>query len=515
MKIAGSIKVRGQRKISLDYRFLMLIAACMLLFGPFMGISSMYGMVGDTAIQIKIGMDGIESGHLMLDEIYSWHENLTWTAHEEGWYFLVGAMYHLFGLAGVILTGTIFNYGTAFLILSKTGKEANPLIVAGVMVIIPFLNGFPDYNVRPSAASAFFITLLIVTTLRGMSARKRDIIFVLSAYILAWLHGGILPIFFAVYALLGIIEILFKNFRGALCHLAVMAVTFALTLLNPIGIGIYSFGLKQMGATDIWQYVQEWQRTEFSIPQLLLILILFIGFMVSGKVRTFEKQALTELGLVCMFFGMAVIYTRFLLYFSIIFFLCAPRLVSEILGWLNENIFRFKTGKKALSDAFYGLVAVICVVFMVFSGVMNATRYLKTNSMADIESMAAYDGGVIDFIKDKGYVRIYNSFNTGSWLAFYDIPVHIDNRIDPYMREYSGVDHIRGRMYMGSVADLDSFRAEYDNDAFLIDIQPGSDSLIRAVTEEASDRYRIVYDNTVVSNLTDTISTRWIVIECI
>ena len=514
MKTVDTLNLKTKKTIKFNYKLLLFIAAAIFLLGPFTGISSMYGMVGDTAIQIKTGMEGISSGHLMLDEVYSWHPDLVWTAHEEGWYFLLGAMYKLLGLAGVILVGVIFNYGTAFLIINRIKDKVHPLMAAAVMILIPFLNGFPDYNVRPSVTSAFCITLLIVTELAGKSRLTKSLVFAISAYALAWLHGGILPVFFAVYALFGVIELLYKNWRETLWHLAMIVITFGLTLLNPIGIRIYTFGLKQMGATDIWQYVQEWQPTTFSILQLILVLLLFIGFMASDKVKKFDKEAITKLALVCMFFIMACVYTRFLLYFSIAYLLVAPELFTDILAWLNENVFHIKTDKLVLSNMFYGLIAAICLGLFAFTGVTYSIQYFKTNSMTDVEAMAAYDKGAVDYVKSHGYERIYNSFNTGSWLAFYDVPVHIDNRIDPFMEEYSGVDHIRGKMYMGSVSDLDRFHSEYNNDAFLIDMGAGYSSLVTEVEQSASDRYEVVYDNTVVSNLTDSIANRWVIIEC-
>ena len=69
----------NKKKLTAAYVFL--FALMVLMFSPFEGITSMIGMVGDTAIQIRIGLDDLAQGKLITDEIYSWHEGLVFTAH--------------------------------------------------------------------------------------------------------------------------------------------------------------------------------------------------------------------------------------------------------------------------------------------------------------------------------------------------------------------------------------------------------------------------------------------------
>ena len=100
-----------------------LIAMALYLYSPLTALPSMYGMVGDTAIQIKLGLDGIADGHMILDEIYSWHPDLTFTSHESLWYMILGFMYKSLGLWGVVIVGTLFIFGTVALILKNIVKE--------------------------------------------------------------------------------------------------------------------------------------------------------------------------------------------------------------------------------------------------------------------------------------------------------------------------------------------------------------------------------------------------------
>ncbi len=93
--------------------------------------------------------------------------------------------------------------------------------------------------------------------------------------------------------------------------------------------------------------------------------------------------------------------------------------------------------------------------------------------------------------------------------------VHIDNRIDPYLEEFSGVDYIRDQMNCSTIADMDVFRARHDCDAFFLDMPDGYSYLLYEIERYAPDRYRIVYDNVVESTIPEVANTRFVIIECI
>ena len=515
MREVADLKLKKDKK-RLSAQSIFLFALVILMYSPFAGISSMYGMVGDTAIQIRLGLDDLASGHLITDEIYSWHENLVFTAHECGWYLLLGIMYKLLNIWGVIAVGTVFTYATGITTVRYSADRINPFIIAFVIIATPFLNGYPDYNVRPAVTSIFASALLMVTLIGDRKSLFKAVLFASLCFVLGWMHGGTLPLFFVVYGVFVVMELLYKEFRGALIMIAGAAAGFILSLLNPIGIRCYTFGLKQSGATDIWAYVDEWGPMRFNFLQLILIALVFIGFATGDGIRKFDKKTLTKLGLLTMFLIMTCVYKRFVAYFSVAYLLFAPEQYKALVSWLCNNVIKPKKELKLqLSDSFYKILAAVCGVMLIGLGAFYIPTYLPTGTMADIEKMAAYDPAAVEFIKDRGYGKIFNSFDTGSWLAFHGVRVHIDNRIDPFMSEFSGEDHIRGQMSVGSLSDLDNFRDRYDNDAFLVNISVDDNYLVDEINTYAEDRYRIVYDNTVDSSVPGVSSIRWLIIECI
>ena len=137
-----------------------------------------------------------------------------------------------------------------------------------------------------------------------------------------------------------------------------------------------------------------------------------------------------------------------------------------------------------------------------------------TNTVSDIAGIAAYDENVIDILHEKNYERIYNSFNSGTWLAFHGIPVHIDNRTDLYMGEFSGEDYIRGQMLITDIDVMDEFVDKYDADALVLDLEAGTTDEWFADDIYASDRYTVIYDNYVTSTYDPDYTYRWMVVEC-
>ena len=492
-----------------------LIAAALLVFGPFPSMEHIANWVYDCAIQIKLGLDGMASGHLITEEIYSWHEGLTFTAHESGWYMILGFMYKYLGIWGILIVCSFFTCTSAIAAVLYSRDRVHPLFIAVTLVLVRMMKCFPDYSARPGLSSTLAFTVTIIIMLSDRKPVIKAGVFTFFCLVLAWLHGGMLPLYFVVYILFIVIELIYKNFKNAGITACGILSGFAVSLLNPIGFGLWSYGLKQTSSSEAISLIDEWKPLSFTIVQAVILLLVFIGFMTGKGVRDFEKKAVTKIALLCMFFILACVYRRFVLFLTISLALFAPEAYQDLAVWIRDYLFPKLPRTVKLSHGFYYLLTGLIAVMFVVSGVYYSGKYIKTNSMADCEAMAAFDKGAADYVKEAGYERIYNSFDTGSWLAFNGVKVNIDNRFDPYNSAFSGTDYLTGKMNITSLYELDSFRYEYDCDAFLLDVNPVSCRLLNEIELYASDRYEIVYDNTVTSVIPDRGSIRWVVIECI
>ena len=294
-----------------------------------------------------------------------------------------------------------------------------------------------------------------------------------------------------------------------------MAGAFVCTLLNPIGAKVWTYALVQSEGEGVWALNMEWAPKTFEIWEIAIILLVLIGFATSGKVRDFDKGAVTRLGLFCMFLILSCKYCRFMNFTAMFIPALCMEEVQSLVIWVNDNVLRIRKDKVSFSSISYYILSGFCILFFVACTIFNIVNFIPSNTMSAASAIAAYDEGVIDCVNQNGYKRIYNSFNTGTWLAFYGIPVHIDNRLDLYMASFSGTDYITDQMMINNISDMDEFVAKYDCDAIVLDLNPGTtDEYFADDLYNATDSYKVVYDNTVSSIYKESITIRWMVVEC-
>ena len=512
MKQENSLSYKQVKKI--DAKSFFLICALILIYCPFFYTEMIGNYVGDAAIQIKIGLDCLSSGRLIPVEIYSWHEGLNWWPHEIGWYYIVGIAYKIFGLAGVIGVAAAFNYAIAAIAFKRYHSKVHPLIIVGVAAVARLLS-FPNYNARPHLFSELAFLLVIYVMLGKKSVLFKSLFFCGASLLLSWIHGGMIPLLFAVYLVFVVIELLFKQIKNALLYVAAGVGGFICSLLNPLGIKVWAYALVQSDGKAVWEYNIEWAPKTFAIWEIAILLFIIVAFAVDGRVKKFDKDAVTRLCIFCMFIVISCKYCRFMNFVALFVLALCTEEVQSLINWINDNVFHIKKEKIRFSDISYYILTAFCILFFGIVTVFSVVKYIPTNTMSDASAIAAYDEGAAYVVKQNGYKRIYNSFNTGTWLAFYGIPVHIDNRSDLYMESFSGTDYISNQMMINKISDMDEFVAKYDCDALILELMPGTtDEWFADDLYAATDRYKVIYDNTVTSVYNDT-CYRWLVVECV
>ena len=493
-----------------------IIAVIALLYCPFFNVMFIgNGYIGDAMIQIRIGLDMIAKKGLIVNDLYSWHQNLNWFPHEEAWYFVAGLAYKLGGIAGVIILTAIFNYTMAGIIFKKNLETVNSYIMVLTAAIARCFS-FPNYNARPHLASQLIFVVFVYIMLEDkISTLKKCITFSVCAFLMAWFHGGMIPLFFVVFGVFIAIEVVFKQFKTAGKYLLGLLAGAVASILNPIGIGVWTYAFLQSQGSDVWKYNMEWQPKTFSVIEISALLLIFVGFAVDERLRKFDKKVITKLCFYCMFIIISCKYCRFMNFTALVIVMFCGEELQILIEWLNANITKLDGKKFKLGDISHYILTVFCIGFMLFMTVFSWINYFPTNTVSDISGIAAYDEGVINVVKEKGYSRIYNSFNSGTWLAFYGIPVHIDNRTDLYLAEFSGVDYITNKMLISDIDEMDGFVDEYHPDALVLDLEPGTTDEYFALDLYESERYNVIYDNTVVSTYDGEQTYRWMVVEVV
>ncbi|MCQ2516395.1 MAG: hypothetical protein MJ094_05980 [Saccharofermentans sp.] len=503
-------------KKQLNSRIIFLLCAVIVIYCPFLYVNNIGDYIGDTIIQTKIGLDCLKNHTFIPVEIYSWHENLNWVTHEIGWYYLVGIAYKLFGLFGIIGVSALINYSIAVIGFKHNyDNNVHPLVIVVAACLARFLT-FPSYNARPNLFTQLAVTVLFYALLSEKSLKRKCVTFIVASFLVAWFHGGLIVLPFIIMFVVTVIELIFKNYKAVKAYLISLLVGFGASLLNPNGIEIWTYSFKRNGPVNDYyiSFVNEWQPKTFSMLEIAIILLILIGFAVDKRLRDFDKNTIIRLCFFCMFIIMSCKYCRLMNYTALVVLLFCAEEIQILIEWVNNNTVKIDKDIFDFSDTANNILSVFCVGFAVFITVTSINQYFPTNTMSDISAIEGYDEGVIDCVNEHGYRRIYNDFDTGTWLAFYDVPVHIDNRSDLYMPQYSGVDYITGQMIISNIGDMDWFYEQYSPDALVLQEYPGTVDELFVEDLIESDRYTLVYDNLCQSVYDENISYRWLVFEC-
>ena len=87
---------------------------------------------------------------------------------------------------------------------------------------------------------------------------------------------------------------------------------------------------------------------------------------------------------------------------------------------------------------------------MIFLSILSTTSNLTSNLNVNYVDQKLYPVLATNYIKenlDYQKIRIYNSYNFGSYLMLYNIPVFIDSRLDVYCSEFNNTDIFKDYIY--------------------------------------------------------------------
>lgn len=494
--------------------FLVLLCVLVTMY-PFGYMSGT--LVLDTAVQVKTGLLML-AGQSIDSDIYSWHEGLTWVTHEKYWYLLVGSIYKYFQVPGLV----VFNCITSFIVftfisfINKIKLRNNSISVLVSFAISMIIFDILDFDIRPQIVSVPLTVALLLLLSFTDSKRVQYIFFLVTVMIISLLHCSTAMILFAVFGFRVIADLVFdKDFKSFFISLAVMIVGFIITLIGSGGYESWLYLSKQSCYPELMELFSAWKSYSFSPRVLVVVLLVLIAVALKYYDGSFNKKFVLNVGYYCMFLAASTIYSRMFLYFSLVGLYYMPTAITFYYELLCSEKVKC-IFNKVYSFLYRFNLSILCLMFCV-AVIVNYSYYDMSviRTINDAAKVCAYDMELIDFIKDKGYYKIYNDFNIGTWLLFNDIKVHIDNRVDPYLASYSGEDNFHNVYMINNLVNLDDFVDRYQPDAIIFNYDKSLDTLytnnnqesynhsstmcnfIESIDRYASDKYKKVYENTV------------------
>lgn len=435
----------------------------------------------DTAIQIKAGQWIIENKQLISGDIFSWHEGLSWIPHEQLWYILVGAIYSLAGIFGIALFASILstvNVSICFREAYRSDKvNLVAIIIGGILATVS--SNLPNTAIRPQIGSFLILTMLIIslTSEKDKEHKKLYWIFPLVTWGTALVHGGTIKLPFIVLALYIVIEGILepKNLKTPKWYIqwaVVLGLGFVGSILTPNLLDTWTYQGNQEMYPEVMQEIHEWKPISYDIQCIAYVLIGVIGISLDNRMRDLKnnKSFTFKVATMLMFLIAASLYRRMILYFGIMAFMLFPKAVENIyeliIKTLDINTEKLKSKLVNLGIAITMVVNIVLVSLLSIS-VMGKAIDTEHNTLQTVAETYSKDINMVNFIKDKGYKKIYNDFDEGAWLLFNDIKVHVDNRVDPYLKVYSGEDHMHVEHMITDTIVAKEFLDKYHPDAMI------------------------------------------------
>lgn len=418
--------------INYDKFFLLLICICPLVIIVYCFSSGING--NDFWWHIKVGENILMTKAVPTKDIFSWYGTalgIDWTAHEWLSDVLFYIVFKLFGNIGIFLLSVLASCGLYGLMLGAGKKyiRKNVLLSGVFFSLFAVLTSLFFYG-RPHIFSFFLLYFELKILYEFYENPETKAVYCLPVIAVIWsnMHGGssnlsyILCIIFLAVGLVdcnyGRIEA--KRFRKeAAVKLTIVTVLTVLGLLiNPIGYRVIIYPYTNMSDTLSMTLISEWRAPDAKVIGNLILYFLPIFLMTIGLIA--EKKKIRLIDLVVMFAFLFLFFrsARFIILWYIAAVFYAFRYMPE----LKIKSVTSRRDKCAvwLIVLFYSIIVAMGIKDTV-STYMNDELIIK-----------AVSDEAMGVIKEDAPERIFNDYNLGEALIFYDIPVFFDARADLY-----------------------------------------------------------------------------------
>lgn len=469
-----------------------------IIFSILIGIFTI-GIVGktfqnDTFFNISIGKYILENG-IDMKEHFSWIQGLTYTYSHWAFDIIMYLIYNNFGFTGIYISIILFSILiniVLFNLLTKRGKQP---VIAFIITLISAYIIRSCYTARSQIVSflCFIVEIYCIEKFIETNKKRYAVLLIVLSIIVANFHAATWPMYLVLFlpyfasAFFNFISpknryvLLKKRYQNKLKNvpkdskkarkyeikvnyyadilekieppkyekmvrresyniknLVILFVIICFTgLITPIYDTPYTYVIKSMFGESNFEnnasvdFIMEMQPiTPAYSTDLVVFLIILLAFLIFMPTKLKLEQGFLILGLLLM----TIISARYvyLLVFLGSYVLmdlitqCIAKFIPEDMQKL-ENILVSKKGIIILS------ILIILFVLPEFLEII----------VEDYVDEELYPVGAVEYIKenlDYKNMRIYNSYNNGSYLMLNEIPVFIDSRLDVYCSEFNDTD---------------------------------------------------------------------------
>ena len=349
--------------------------------------------------------------HTGIFSYYAMSNHLTWISHE--WLFgvIIYLYQSLFSNYGAMIY-VIFSLVILSFLLWKLNQENfikypfYTVIWAVVSMLILANKILP----RPHLISYILFTVTILIAFKIQKGKSNKIMFLIPIISILWsnIHGGSSNLSYIIYGIFLLDSIRKKDKNLSKKYLIMVILSILAIVINPHGIKMIFYPYQNMTYKIMLSCIDEWQKLNiFSIDGIFYLLFIISIIYILFKNR--KQVSFLPIFLISIFTLLAIKSTRFMPYLLIV----ATSIIPNY----------FQTSKFKID-----IVPIFIFVVLIFI-VLSITFVIpQTNN-----SFKKISDNMIQYLKEKENLVLYNSYNLGSYLIYKDIPVFIDSRADIYI----------------------------------------------------------------------------------
>lgn len=456
-------------------------------------------MQNDTFFTIATGEHILQEGYDNVDHL-TWHENLGFYKLRWAFDVAIAFIYNTFGFAGIYAFVVIIASLTVLSLFNILLKQKNNIVLSFIATVISMLLMTSNWSFTARGQIISYLLLLLeiyfIEKMISTKQKRYYIIFFIISVLIVNFHASVwymTVILILPYLAEAIMYRLMKNKNLekskiilepiSIKMLIIVILCFVLgSFISPIGTYTYTYMFKVIGGISS-TFISELQQTDIisSIGMILGLIVIDI-LMLATK----SKMKLSD---ILLFFGlyfMAILARRNQAFLYLIGTIPVVRLITNFFETYDtENILE-KVNNFFSKNWVLGCTTIVIVIGL-SSNMVTRIREKYVNEKK-------YPVEAVNFIKenlDYKNLKIYNSFNYGSYLELSGIPAFVDSRSEIFTEEFNNVTILKDWLETsrGNVNYNDTF-AKYEIDYAIVE-----DKEIINTYISADEKYEKVYDD--------------------
>lgn len=412
----------------------------------------------------------------------------------------IAFIYNTFGFAGIYAFVVIIASLTGLSLFNILLKQKNNIVLSFIATVISMLLMTSNWSFTARGQIISYLLLLLeiyfIEKMISTKQKRYYIIFlVISALIVnfhasVWYMTIILVLPYLAEAIMHKImknknleksKIILEPISIKMLIIAILCLVLG-SFISPIGTYTYTYMFKVIGGISS-TFISELQQTDIisSIGMILGLIVIDI-LMLATK----SKMKLSD---ILLFFGlyfMAILARRNQAFLYLIGTIPVVRLITNFFETYDtENIL------EKLNNFFSKNWVLGCTTIVI---VIGLSSNMVTRIREKYVNEKKYPVEAVNFIKENlDYInlRIYNSFNYGSYLELSGIPAFVDSRSEIFTEEFNNVTILKDWLETsrGNVNYNDTF-AKYEIDYAIVE-----DKEIINTYISADENYEKVFDD--------------------